>query len=308
VGENTPDRRKITQDPVDVAVRQLAGRQSGNVARRQLLSLGLGQHAINARLRNGSFVARYHGVYALAPARQDAQALIAAAVLAGGPTAVASHASAAWLWGFLKRWERPPEISLPTGDRRPRHILTHRCPSLQPRDMTRQRGVPTTTPARTALDLAPRLTRKQLTRLVNNARLEGYLKLAALEDVLARNPLRPGTKLLRPFVDHPTNPTRSGFEDAFPVFAAKSGLPRFEQNAWVNGREVDVLFREQRVIVELDSRDYHMDEEAFEDDRERDVENLKHGFITVRVTEERFENTPDAEAGRLLEILEAGSL
>jgi len=99
-----------------------------------------------------------------APARMDPQALIAAAVLAGGPTAVASHGSAAWLWGWLPHDQPPPEISLPTGDRRPRRILTHRCPSLQPRDVTRQHGVPTTAPARTALDLAPRLGHTQLTR------------------------------------------------------------------------------------------------------------------------------------------------
>jgi hypothetical protein len=67
---------------------------------------------IAQNLRNGSFVGRYQGVYALAPARQDPQALIHAAVLAGGPQAVASHASAAYLWGFLPRYEPPPEITL----------------------------------------------------------------------------------------------------------------------------------------------------------------------------------------------------
>jgi hypothetical protein len=36
--------------------------------------------------------------------------------------------------------------------RRPRHILTHRCPSLPPRDVTRQRGVPTTNPARSPFE------------------------------------------------------------------------------------------------------------------------------------------------------------
>jgi hypothetical protein len=191
---------------VETAVRELAGRQSGNVSRQQLLALGLGVEAIKARLRTGSFVAHYWGVYALAPARQDPQALIAAAVLAGGPHAVASHASAAWLWGFVPRYEPPPEISLPTGDRRPRHILTHRCPSLQPRDIPRQRAIPTTTPARTTLDLAPRLTKTQLTRLVNDQRREGHLKPAALHDVIRRNPLHPGTRLLRPFVENPHNP------------------------------------------------------------------------------------------------------
>jgi hypothetical protein len=202
----------------------------------------------------------------------------------------------------VPRWSFPLEVTAKVRRERP-GITSHRCPSLEPRDVTRQHGVPTTTPARTALDIAPRLSRKQLTRLVNNARLDSHIKLASLADVLERNRYHPGTKLLRPFVDHPTNPTRSGFEDAFPAFAEKYGLPEFELNARVNGREVDVLFRNQRVIVELDSRAFHMDEEAFEDDRERDAENLKHGFITVRITDERFENTPDREAARLLEVL-----
>jgi hypothetical protein len=209
--------------------------------------------------------------------------------------------------GVLPRYVPPPEISLPTGDRRPRHILSHRCPSLQPRDITRQRGVPTITPARTALDIAPRLSRKQFTRLVNDHLRDGLLKLGALEDILARNPLHPGTKLLRRFVENPTNPTRSWFEDAFPAFAEKYGLPPYEINAWINGREVDVLFRKQRVIVELDGKDFHMDEEAFENDRERDAENLRYRLVTVRITRERFEGTPDYEAARLLEILDGRS-
>ena len=101
----------------------MAGRQSGNISRGQLLAAGLSSAAINARLRTGALVFRYMGVYALPPARYDPPALIAAAVVAGGPTAVASHASAALLWNFLPRYEPPPEITLPTGDRRPGHVL-----------------------------------------------------------------------------------------------------------------------------------------------------------------------------------------
>jgi hypothetical protein len=303
MGANTPDRRNIAQNPVDAAVRALAARQSGNVARQQLLTLGLGTHAINARLRNGSFVGRYHGVYCVAPARHDPQALIAAAVLAGGPHAVASHASAGYLWGFLSRYDPPPEITLTQGDRRPRHILTHRCPSLAPRDITRQRGVPTASPARTALDLAPRLTSTRRSRLVNDGRLNGYLRLTALHDVLQRNPYHPGTKLLTPFVENPRNPTRSPFEDEFLAFIAKYDLPTPHINVHVNGREVDAYFPEAKLIVELDGWDTHQDHDAFEDDRERDAHHLDHGHSTIRITKQRLRAQPDHEAARLLRII-----
>jgi hypothetical protein len=288
---------------VETAVRELARRQSGNFSRQQLLAQGLGAEAIKARLRNGSFVLRYHGVYSQAPARQDPQARIAAAVLAGGPHAAASHATAAYLWGFLLHYQPPPEISLAQGDRRPRGILTHRCPSLQPRDVTCQRGIPTTTRARTALDLAPRLTKKQLTRLVNDARRDGHLRLDALNDIIARNPPHPGTKLLKPFTDSPGNPTNSGFEDDFLAFTEKYGLPTPLINAIVNGKQVDAYFPDHNLIVECDGWPFHRDRAAFEDDRERDAHQLAHGIATVRITRERLEQTPDREAARLARIL-----
>jgi hypothetical protein len=267
------------------------------------LAVGLTAGAIDRRLSNGSLLVRYTGIYCLAPARQDPQALIAAAVLAGGRHAVASHASAGFLWGFLARWEPPPEITLAAGDRRPRGILTHRCPSLKPEDITRQRGIRTTTRARTILDVAPRLTAKQLTRLVNEALRSRDLRRTAVRDVLARNPYHPATRLLRPFAEDNANPTRSGFEDDFRAFAEKYGLPTPVINTKVNGYEVDAMFPEHRLIVECDGWEFHNDRTAFEDDRERDAAHLERGDATVRITQERLEAEPDREAARLHTIL-----
>jgi hypothetical protein len=304
VGDIDSGASNIYRHHFDEAVRTLMGRQSGNIARRQLLALGVSRGAIQHELRIGTLVTRYHGVYCQAPARQDPQALIAAAVLAGGPTAVASHASAAWLWDFLPHYTPRAEISLPTGDRRPRHILTHRCPSLRRRDMTHQRGVPATTPARTALDLAPRLSRKQLTRLVNDQLRDGYLTLGALEDVVQRNPLHPATKLLRPFVDSPRRPTNSDFEDEFLACCATYGLPPPEINFPFNGRKLDAFFPEHGLIVELDGWGFHKDKEAFENDRERDADHLELGLVTMRLTKDRFDAHADGEGARLHRILE----
>lgn len=307
MGDISRETGEIAQKSREAAIRALAGRQSGNISRRQLLAVGLSNAAIGGRVANGALAPRHIGVYALAPARQDPQALIHAAVLAGGPDAVASHASAGWLWGLVPRYEPPPEISLPTGDRRPRHILTHRCPSLSPRDITRQRGVPTTSPARTILDLAPRLSDKARTRLVNDALLRHHLRPAALQEVLDRNRYHPATRLLRPFADSSTNPTRSSFEDDFLAFIATCNLPTPLINVSVNGREVDAYFPDHHVIVECDGWKFHKGREAFEDDRDRDTENLKHGLITVRITQKRLSTTPDYEAARLKEILRGRS-
>jgi hypothetical protein len=153
------------------------------------------------------------------------------------------------------------------------------------------------------LDLVPRLAKKQLTRLVNDARRDGHLRLDALNDILDRNPLHPGTKLLREFAEQTTNPTNSGFEDDFLAFTETYGLPTPLINATVNGYEVDAYFPENNLIVECDGYDYHKDRAAFESDRERDAHHLAHGTPTVRLTRERLKHTPDREATRLTTIL-----
>jgi hypothetical protein len=177
---------------------------------------------------------------------------------------------------------------------------------LERRDITRQRGIPTTSPARTTLDIAPRLSAKQLTRLVNDALRERSLRPAALVDVLDRNPLHPGIELLKPFVESPHNPTRSPLEDDFLPFLARYGLPIPQINVRVNGREVDAFFAEAGLIVELDGWETHRTKTAFEDDRERDAENLRAGYPTVRITRDRVRRAPDREAARLREILQRG--
>ena len=67
----------------------------------------------------------------------------------------------------------------------------------------------------------------------------------------------------------PGTPTRSGWEDDFPSFCATHGLPAPVMGAPVCGYIVDALFVAERVIVELDSKEFHMDPIAFETDRER---------------------------------------
>lgn len=304
VGDSHAHRREIAQDSREVALRELARRQSGNLTRTQLFGLGLTPGGVDRRLRNGSLVVRYPGVYCQAPARQDPRALATAAVLAGGPHAALSHASAAYLWGFQPRWPTTAEVTLIQGDRRPRGIHAHRCRSLKRRDITRQLGILITTTARTVLDTAPCLTAKARSRVVNDARRDGYLHLASLQDVLDRNPYHPGTKLLRPFLENPTNPTRSPFEDDFLSFVARYGLPTPQINVRLNGREVDAFFPDHQLVVELDGWEFHKQQGVFEDDRERDAENLKHGLSTVRITRERLTETPDREAARLQEILD----
>jgi very-short-patch-repair endonuclease len=70
---------------------------------------------------------------------------------------------------------------------------------------------------------------------------------------------------------------------------------------------VPTYFPDHGLIVETDGWDFHKDRAAFEDDRERDAHQLAHGVSTVRITRERLDTTPDREAVRLQEIMQARS-
>jgi Protein of unknown function (DUF559) len=226
-----------------------------------------------------------------------------AALLACGPGAVLSHGSAATLWGMRKRWQSPVEVTV-RRDHRRRGIRAHRSKMLAPQDVKLHLGIRLTSPARTALDIAPSLGDRALARVVNEARLSGYLRPEDLGELLDRCPTHRGAKRLRPFVEATAGPTRSEFEDAFVVFAQHFGFPRPEINVHVAGYEVDALFRSERLIVELDGFEYHRDRRSFERDRDRDVATLVAGFETVRVTWQRLTLKADREAARLHTILD----
>lgn len=99
----------------------------------------------------------------------------------------------------------------------------------------------------------------------------------------------------RPFAGTTQRPTRSRFEDQFGPFCASHGLPTPIFNAVVRGFEVDALFAEERLIVELDSWEFRQDHGSFVNDRRRDVMTLAAGYATVRITWERS-TTPKQSA------------
>jgi very-short-patch-repair endonuclease len=226
-----------------------------------------------------------------------------AAVLACGPGAVLSHGSALTLWGVWKRWDSPFDVTVTT-DRRPKGVRVHRATRFDKRDIARHQGIPVTTLAKTLLDCAPRMTPKSLTRAINDGRLNGQLSIPALADVIARHPTHRGRRTVEAVLGAAGDkPTRSTFEDEFVVFCQRYGLPRPRMNAVVCGYEVDALFEEEKVIVELDGWAFHSSRASFESDRNKDADTLAAGFATLHITWARYQQSPDQEAARLHAIL-----
>ncbi|MBV9716286.1 MAG: hypothetical protein JOZ64_13000 [Solirubrobacterales bacterium] len=302
VGKKAGHTDNFRHDPLDRLIAGVAARQHGHVTRRQLLELRASRHAIAHRVANGRLIRVHAGVYAVGHLTTTPVARAAAAVLACGPDAALSHHWAAALWGFGKGWPAPIEVTVGSHRARP-GILIHRSATLQRTDVTSHLGIRVSTPARTLLDVAPSLTDRALIRAVADALHSRYLQPGELAEVIRRNPGRSGERLAACL--DANGPTRSELEDAFVAFVARHRLPAPRVNARFAGREVDALFPEHGLIVELDGWDFHRSRVAFENDRERDAQMLANGIATVRVTWERLHAEPEREADRLRAILAA---
>ena len=296
-GNSTSGRR------LDAAIGDLAAPRHGQVARWQLLALGVRKGAIDYRLLNGRlYPTGYDGVYSVGAPLEHPYARAHAAVLACGPGAVLSHASAAMLWGIYRHWEHPLEVTA-ASRRQHRNLRVHHS-NLAEEDKTEQYGVPVTTAARTLYDIVEQLSPKQRSRAIPDLRHAGWLVIDDLIALLDRHPRTRPTRLLRPHVTHPhRNPTRSPLEDKYLALTDRYHLPEPLVNTIVHGYEVDIYYPKHRLAVELDGYDYHKDRAQFEYDRERDAALLAKGIPTIRVTEQRLDEQPAKEAARLLNIL-----
>jgi very-short-patch-repair endonuclease len=282
-------------DDVERAIHELAARQHGVVARRQLLRIGLGEDAIDHRLSSGRLGKIERGVYALGHQELRREGRVLAAVLAIGDHVVLSHRSAAALWGlrpwsgaFVEITRRGPGGTL----RRPGRIQ-HRSADLPSSEITIERGVPTTTVARTLLDLAAVVPAHHLRRAVERSDQAELFDLREVRSVIDAHPSRPGrralTTLLADVHAHGQTHTRSDLEAIVLQLCLDHHLPRPQVNRYDGTRESDFRWPAHRLIVEVDSWTFHgRTRRAFDADRARDRALLGDGWRVARFTDRQI--------------------
>jgi very-short-patch-repair endonuclease len=77
---------------------------------------------------------------------------------------------------------------------------------------------------------------------------------------------------------------RSELETRMLSLCRRHRLPQPEVNASVDRYEVDFLWSEQRLVVEVDGWESHRTRSAFEEDRARDARLAVLGYETIRFT------------------------
>jgi hypothetical protein len=265
---------------------ELAGRQHGVVARRQLLALGFNAREVEHRLARGRLRLVMRGVYTVGWPRLTSEQRWMASVLACGNGAALSHRSAAALWGIGAEERRVVDISVTRRCelRRPGLRVRGR-PTLAGEEIVSRDGIPVTSPVQTLVDIATDLAPLAVERAVNEADKHDLIDPETLRGALDDHAGEPGVPLLRRLLDKRTfRLSDSDLEVFFPPIAAVVGLPPPLSKQLVNGFEVDFFWPDLGLVVETDGLRYHRTPATQARDARRDRAHVLAGMTPLRFT------------------------
>lgn len=291
--------------PRDLVVAGLA--RDGVVGLQELRSHGISSSAVKRGLKAGRLHLVLPGVYAVGHPTLSWQGKLRAALLWCGEEAVLSHITAASVRELLRSSSALVHVTIPRGGKTShKWVRVHHTRRLAERERSEVNGLAVTSIERTLVDIAGEVSQERLEQAVIRAERQRRLDWRALR-TSARG-VR-GAKALHAVIaafDPLAPQANEGIERTFLRLIRKAKLPKPEVNVWLHNREVDFLWRDQRLIVELDSREFHLTPTAFEDDRRRDIALQALGYTVIRITYRRLIEEPAAVIRELRYFLSGG--
>lgn len=262
--------------------------QHGVLARAELRALGVDFHNERRRLQSGDWARAGKRVVRLAAAPVTPQQRLMAACLEAGKGAVASHQSAAWLWGLIDAPARHA-VTVPRGVRQTVAWADVHRPKDPPDAVLSRSGIPCTGVPRTLVDLAGVFTAGALDGALDRALASKLVTVPRLVSELERlaRPGRPGIGPLRAAL------RRRGYVGAENPSVLESRTLRLlhvaglrplatEVRVGESGRyRIDILVA-PRLVVEVDGFAYHHSpEQKSHDERRRNRLRLDGFFVLV---------------------------
>jgi hypothetical protein len=292
-------------------LRPVAAGQAGVVTRQQLLRAGVFRTTIDARVRSGLWQALHPGVYGVFPGGVSRKAHLWAAVLYAGPGAMLSHESAAEILGFADR--SCPLIHLVIPElRRVRlrdGLMIHRSTFDYPRWRPLRGDPPHTFYPETIIDLVAIADNLDdviawVSRgIARNVVSEAELRAA----VLARGRFR-WREQINDIIGQVASGSHFPLEFRYDRDVERAhGLPaatkqaKFLKPDGTNGFR-DRYYEQYRLIVELDGKEFHPEEQRGQD-RARDNEAAATTGATLRYGWADANGTPCETAAQVFRAL-----
>jgi very-short-patch-repair endonuclease len=288
-------------------VARIATSQNGAVTYEQLLQAGLQHSGIGRRSDRGLLHRIHRGIYVPGHEALAHRARETAAILATGEKAVISHASAASLWGFAAAEEEDVHVTVVGRRRRSRPgLVVHYASSLDARDIRQLHGLPLTSPARTIVDLAA-TSYRDLDRAFGDAHAQRLVTAREIEELLDRaGPCRGSRAVKALLTDNASGFTRSEAERLLRALIRSANLPPPRFNARVAGYEVDAVWPDRGLVVEVDGYAYHGHRAQFERDRRKDLALTAAGYRVIRVSWRQLTQEPMALVAVISSALSLG--
>lgn len=285
----------------------LLQRQDQVFRRDQALTLGITRHELAHQLQARRWRRVLPEVYVAHTGVPVRRQRLRAALLYAGDESALSRWTAAVEQSLSRVETGVVHVAAGTFARRsiPGLVHVHRLRHLR-HHITEFHGFPILQPAWTVLDLCiAGLPERELRHLLTRGVRNHPTLLTDLAAELQRNPFRPGTAPLRRLVADPhVSRARAGGEVRLAGALEGVGMPG-EVNGLVplgewDVREGDIVYRVERVVVQVESDEFHLDLEA---DVRRDDAWLRGGWTVVRVTNREVEHRLDAAVGRVVATL-----
>jgi very-short-patch-repair endonuclease len=269
-----------------------------------MLALGHTRSTISHRLAQGRLHRLHPGVFAVGHVVVPPAGHRLAALLACGEGAVASHLTAGAAWGLRPHSSGGQHVTvLPGNGSRSRGRLRVHRHRLAVEDISVVDSLRVTTLGRTLIDLGDLLPAEHVRRAFIRAEQFRIIDTVEIDGALDRAGNRRGPSILRGILrayDPRWQSTRSRLELRALDLVRDSALPQPEVNDWIAGRwEADLLWRDQRVIVEIDGDGVHGTPGAGARDAVRDRALRRLGFRVLRAGEAELANP-----GRLVATLQ----
>lgn len=276
--------------------------QGGVIHRRELVLLGISPTVRRRMLDGGLLLRAASSVYVVVgvPLTWDVQLRIALAQ--AGRCAALSHATAAARWQLPGFRDGSLHVTVFAGEPAPRRTIgtVHRSRGYVHEDVTEHRGLRTTTPIRTILDLSSRLGPAHLDACIQEFARRELVTVDALAERLARwrrsgrNGVRRTEEALDRYLDLPE--TESWLEAAFLRLLAEHGIPLPETQVWLDADgeryRVDAYWRSARLIVELNGHATHSTRTETGQDAARAARLTAAGHSVVAFTYDQVTREP----------------
>jgi very-short-patch-repair endonuclease len=266
---------------------------------------------IDARIRREELSAPRHGVIAVIHPRGDDRvskvlAATAAALVRRG--SVVSHESAAILYGLpVLSPLRMPTITAPGRNGSHAGLRLHRA-TLRPQETRQWYGTPLTSVARTIADLSRRGIAAGLVS-ADAAIRDRLISPDGLATSVESGQGWPGVRAARWVAEHADGLSESPLESMTRACLVLAGLPRPELQVWVAEARarVDMLYRDEGVVIEADGLMKYSSAAALYDEKRRQERLEQSGYRVVRVLWADVVERPVATADRVRAALRSKS-